>query len=68
MTVREFWSAPPRRYPISSYLSILPETEVMYLPPGIGAQARLGRVGRTDRGARDPPACGFIKDNRTSWD
>lgn len=37
-----------RRYRPSEYVSILPESDVLYLPPGIGAQVLNSSVGITD--------------------
>lgn len=31
-------ATPPRRYGIPTYVSLLPETELLYLPPGVSAQ------------------------------
>jgi prepilin-type N-terminal cleavage/methylation domain-containing protein len=31
-------ASPPRRYGIPKYVSVIPESELMYLPPGVGAQ------------------------------
>lgn len=43
-------ASPPRRYAISTYVTLIPETELLYLPPGVGAQV-LNSARSTGTGA-----------------